>query len=278
MDNDKIMQAEPMKKQWGSGWSQQRSWSNGGNGGGGYHGSSSNAAHNSNTMPPLRRQNSPATWAKRDAADASESWRSNNKRSGSQASTSPRSPTFPTSPSAKGAFGERRNPYNFARSPPKAHNGHLSVPRRNHGGGGPKSPALSSAASVSERDTSSAWETNSNATNSTWANRFAMLGRGGEDEDDEDTKTISDTSDGIDSAVAKKMVDLVVPDDDEDDYPISRPESAVSWSKGDDMHFVEIQEKVFKDAKMTRQPTFKMFRCSVHNVAFKIHLYLPRQG
>ena len=103
-----------------------------------------------------------------------------------------------------------------------------------------------------------------------------MLGSTGGDDYDDDSKTVSDTSDGIDSVLAKKMVELIVPDDD-DDFPISRPESAVSWSKGDDVHFVEILEKAFKDAKMVRQPMFKMFRCTNHNAAFKITLYLPKE-
>jgi hypothetical protein len=122
--------------------------------------------------------------------------------------------------------------------------------------------------SQSERDTS-AWESASNATDSTWNNRFAMLGN-----DDEDTATISDGSDEMDGARISQQVASLVTQDDDDDFPAIPSETIPPWKQSGPIQFLEIQEATTSKSGLVKDRHSKMFKCPKHNSAFELYLYV----
>ncbi|CAG8616092.1 1024_t:CDS:2, partial [Acaulospora colombiana] len=131
---------------------------------------------------------------------------------------------------------------------------------------GVRSPG--SVVSQSERDTS-AWESASNATDSTWNNRFAMLGN-----EDEDTATISDGSDEMDGARISHQVASLVTQDDDDFFPPIQSETIPPWKQSGPIQFVEIQEATLSKSGLLKDRHSKMFKCPVHNSAFELYLYV----
>jgi hypothetical protein len=131
----------------------------------------------------------------------------------------------------------------------------------------PRAPG--SVVSHSDRDTS-AWETASNATNSTLHNRFALLRDGASTADE------SDNSEDLDHSHLAESVAASVVQDDDLDFPslISGPSSG-SLRKDGVLKVVEIGEQQVKKSGMVRVRNSKMFRCPVHDIVFELYVYVP---
>lgn len=185
----------------------------------------------------------PPTWVTPDAAE-SNNWRST-ARPPSSLSTSTSATTSYTSPRSpnrtQGSFSFSRGDF-FKRSPTT-----------------PKSPP----SVVSASDYTSGWETNSNATTSTFQNRYSAL-RGDDDE-------VSDTSE-IPGSDLEKIVDDVVGEDD--DLPSSGLVSISIRTKGQ-FKVVEVGELEYKSIlpRLIRGPS-KMFQCPRHGKMFELQVYV----